>query len=182
MPEAARRAAPLSGPIVLSEICDTEDLCPTCDGLFNGWGDVHCYLTPFWDPDNDGVDNGCENALAATFAPQMIFTVDCDWDYGIGRMGGEYYFAVERKPSSPGFLVRIAYLPAYYRDCGVPAQRISLCHLFASCNPHTGDSEFMIVDVKYEPSSNHWVTQTVFLSAHCLTSADGDCRWWDRAS
>lgn len=112
----------------------------------------------------------------------MIFTVDCDWDYGIGRMGGEYYFAVERKPSNPGFVVRIAYLPAYYWDCGVPAQRISLCHLSASCDPHTGDSEFIIVDVRYDPSSNHWVTQTSFLSAHCLTSADGDCRWWDRAS
>jgi hypothetical protein len=119
--------------------CDTTDLCPTCDGLFiRGWSDVHCYITPSWDPDNDGVDNACENALATAFSPLMIFTVDCDWDNGLRRMGGEYYFAVEKIPADPGFLVRIAYLPAYYWDCGAPVQRISLCRQLTNlCDPHT---------------------------------------------
>jgi hypothetical protein len=173
--------------IQLEQLCDREDLCPTCDGLFVfGWGDVHCYLTPAWDPDNDGVDNGCENALAAAFAPQLIMMHDCNWDYsvgtpGVGRMGGEYFFAVERKQGQSGFVVRIAYLVSDYWDCGVPVQRIHICRLTSLCDGHTGDSEFIIVDVAYEAASAHWVAQQIFLSAHCLTVADGDCRWWDRS-
>lgn len=121
VPEAARKVAPPAGragrrdgPTILAIPCDTQDLCPTCDGLFLGWGNVHCYQTPFWDPDNDGVDNACENALAAAFAPELIFTVDCDWDYGLNRMGGEYYFAAQIKSKAVGVVVRIAFLPAYY--------------------------------------------------------------------
>lgn len=112
---------------------------------------------------------------------------DCNWDYGLNRMGGEYFFAAEARWGAQGPVVRIAYLPAYYWDCGVPHDFISNCLLspiFApgSCDAHTGDSEFMLVDVSYAASSAHWVTQQVFLSAHCGASGDDDCRWWNPAS
>jgi hypothetical protein len=113
-------------------------------------------------------------------------TTDCNWDYGLDRMGGEYFFAVDDKWDTAGAVVRIAYLPAYYVDCGVRHDFLSSClvaPIFApgSCDPHTGDSEFILVDVAYVDSSAHWVTQQVFLSAHCGADGDDDCRWWHRA-
>jgi hypothetical protein len=185
-PEAARKAAPAQGLIQLEQLCDREDLCPTCDGLFvYGWGDVHCYLTPAWDPDNDGVDNGCENALAAAFAPELLVPHDCNWDYslgqpGVGRFGGEYFFAVQARVTAGGYRVRIAYLPAYYWDCGPMLDWKCPAFLVEACSHHTGDSEFIIVDVRYSASSSHWLTEQVFLSAHCPWSASNieGCLWW----
>ena len=67
------------------------DPCPACEGLFiAGWSEEACLSYGGWDPDADGVNNGCENALAAAFAPQLIMMHDCNWDYGLNRMGGEY--------------------------------------------------------------------------------------------
>ncbi len=171
-------------------LCDTTDLCPTCDGLFlYGWSDVGCFLEPTWDPDGDSVDNACENALGQAFAPLLFTKVDCNWDVGFGRQGGEYFFVVQRAvdPFKQPADIRIAYLPAYYWDCGAQHDFLSWCifgDIFApgSCDAHTGDSEFILVDVSYDPVSAHWVTDRVFLSAHCGASGDGDCRWWNRTS
>lgn len=171
----------------LSVLCDTTDYCPTCDGLFlYGWSDVGCFLQATWDPDGDTVDNACENALAQAFAPLLLTKVDCNWDPGFSRQGGEYFFAAQRAvdPFKQPADIRIAYLPAYYWDCGAQHDFLSWCVLgevFApgSCDAHTGDSEFILVDVSYDRVSAHWVTQRVFLSAHCGASGDGDCRWWN---
>lgn len=129
------------------------------------------------DSDADGVTDGCEHALAAAFAPALVFDErECGWDRSVSpdRVGGEYLYAVQRVPGGPG--LRIAYLPAYYRDCGwrLPACRVTpwLCH------GHPGDSEIVVLDVRYDPGTERWSTERVFLSAHCHGHSAGRCRWF----
>jgi hypothetical protein len=56
--------------------------------------------------------------------------------------------------------MRIAYLPAYYRDLGAVSSVG-----WAVDQGHPGDSEYMVVDLIYD--QHHWQTNGVFLSAHC---------------
>lgn len=113
-------------------------------GLEIGWSAAEC-LRADTDPDRDGTDEGCELALARAFAPRFIVSDGaCNWDdsVGPGRLGGEYYFAAQRA-RGPGS-VRIAYLPAYYLDCGWSGPK---CWLWPRhCAAHTGDSEAVVVE------------------------------------
>jgi hypothetical protein len=145
----------------------TEDPYPDSAGIWiYGWEPNECFNIS-WDIDNDGVHNGCENAMAAAFAPEMIFTTRCDWDAALSRMGGEYYFAVQLAKTQVYGSLRIAYLPAYYWDCGGIHE---VCQFpFVSCGGHPGDSEFILVDITYDFGTQHWETDQVFLSAHCGT-------------
>jgi len=167
-----------------------EDPNPKTPGIWlYGWDQAACFKT-FWDPDADGVNNACENALAVAFAPALIMAHDCDWDYtpGLDRMGGEYYFAVQQSPGQVYGQLRIAYLPAYYLDCGVRHDFLSGCTAIGGlgigwCEGHSGDSEFILVDVSYDVLSSHWVTDHVFLSAHCGEPVTGyNCQWYSTAS
>jgi len=182
-PQALREAARTNGPLSAESDPCGEDLCPQCEGLYvAGWDDGSCFWdVATWDPDGDTVDNGCENALAMAFAPKLIAARDCNYDVGLKRQGGEYYFAAQRVVASDGVpLMRLAYLPAYYVDCGTPRDQLSACLDFLGlgfCNGHTGDSEFIIVDARFTESSQHWVTERVFLSAHCGEITGGACGW-----
>lgn len=168
-----------------SLLCTLDDALPNAPGLFTTWSEEMC-VSPSWhgDFDVDGIDDSCERATAAAFAPMQVFAShDCSWDNGLGRMGGEYYYAVESKiklkfiNSQPvGYLVlRLAYLPAYYWDCG-NASSFPFATWFDPA--HSGDSEFMILDVAYDSSSHHWIFDALFLSAHCATPNDENCRWY----
>ena len=183
-PEAVRQAARTHGRLGLeSEPCELEDPCPGCDGLYvSGWDNHSCFWdVARWDPDGDTVDNGCENALAGAFAPTLIAARDCNYDVKLRRQGGEYYFAAQRVMAGDGLpLMRIAYLPAYYLDCGTPRDQLSKCLDFLGadiCDGHTGDSELIIVDLRFADASEHWETQRVFLSAHCGELTGSACGW-----
>lgn len=127
------------------------------------------------DTDADGLGDACELAVARAFAPQLeVSARGCNWDTSVvpARLGGEYLFAVQ--PGSNGDTIRIAYLPAYYRDCGWSGIK---CWLpFVDCAPHIGDSEALFIDVRR--NGGHWHVIGVFLSAHCFGRSDGDCRWY----
>jgi hypothetical protein len=104
----------------------------------------------------------------------VVDSRDCLWrsEPAPPRLGGGYLFAA--RPVSGG--VRIAFLPAYFRDCGWTR---TVCAIRGrDCGAHAGDSELIVVDV--EPSANpgRWQTTAVFLSAHCFGRADGRCRWY----
>ena len=120
------------------------------------------------DGDRDGLDDRCELSLARAFAPAlMVAPGGCDWDDGVSpaRLGGGYYFGVQ--PVSDTGDIRIAYLPAYYRDCGWGGLK---CWLpYVDCSPHAGDSEAIFVDVA-STSDGRWQTRALFLSAHCWGS------------
>lgn len=159
---------------------------PSAPGIFTGWSESSCFhiSRSTEDLDFDGVNDSCERANARAFRPMLVFSSkDCDWDHGLGRMGGEYFYAVQRKekfdPATNGLktVLRIAYLPAYYWDCG----NASSIEPISSFDPsHSGDSEFIIIDLVYDASvwAHHWLTDAVFLSSHCGTSNDEKCRWW----
>lgn len=145
-------------------------------GLVLSWSEETCVLAGD-DEDGDGLDDGCELALARAFAPELVVASGgCDWDDGVSpaRPAGGYYFAVQRSRSGP---IRIAYLPAYYRDCGWGGAK---CFLpLVDCSRHAGDSEALVLELGYQPTTGRWTTERLFLSAHCFGSADGDCRWYE---
>ena len=126
------------------------------------------------DADSDGFDDRCELELAAAFAPELVIdSSDCLWqpEASPPRLGGGYLFAVQPL----GTNVRIAFLPAYYRDCGWSG--LSCAVRVGVCGSHPGDSELILLDVA--PSGlDHWRTNGVFLSAHCFGRSGGRCRWY----
>lgn len=152
---------------------------PEESGLRVGWTEAACDAAAV-DADRDGTDDRCEQALATAFAPLLVVdSAECNWDptVGNGRLGGEYLFAVQR--DREGGQLRVAYLPAYYRDCG---WRSPACRLTPwLCEPHAGDSEIVVVQVSASGGGDRWTTDGVFLSAHCHGRSDGNCRWYRSA-
>jgi hypothetical protein len=169
---------------------DDDDPNPPADGYWMG-----STVTPeacfsptgvgISDRDRDGMDDTCERLLAERFRPELrLSSYDCD-------TGREPYWAVKYFPNH-GKVVRIAYLLSYYVDCGVQEPTFTCFVLDAGvriarvippvsgavlvgllpvspedfCGGHVGDSEFMTIDVGYNDGTEHWVLQSVFLSAH----------------
>lgn len=158
------------------------DLCSDCPGIHVGWSLDQCVQSGsktlwFVDRDEDTVDDWCEYDLAYEFRPQLVFMPDCNWDAGLNRMGGEYFFAASISRGSVKFpqrgAVRLIYMPAYYHDCGLGAEDEE-----AFDRPHSGDSEFIIIDLGFDKGTNHWLTSAVFLSAHCEEITGAKCQEW----
>jgi hypothetical protein len=147
-------------------------------GISAAWTPQTCRAVLI-DRDGDGLDDACELALAQAFAPElMVDRRDCSWDgrQESGRLAGGYLFAVQGA-SAPATL-RIAYLPAYFRDCGWQGRPCALRS--AGCSAHAGDSEIIVIDASFDAPTRRWLAAAVFLSAHCLGRADGRCRWYER--
>lgn len=125
------------------------------------------------DADHDGLDDGCEYALAEAFAPLLVGSPrDCIWTAEArAPLAGGYLFAARRA----GTGVRLAYLPAYARDCGW--RDMACLRPGGRCGAHTGDSELILLDVAPR-EDGQWMTTGVFLSAHCLGGRDARCRWY----
>lgn len=125
------------------------------------------------DRDADGLDDGCERQLARTFAPLLVSSsTACNWDPANARIGGGYFHAVQRV----GAVTRIAYMPAYFQDCGWRGRK---CWLpFVDCAPHAGDSELVVVELAPAADGADWHVTGVFLSAHCFGRSGGACRWY----
>ena len=109
------------------------------------------------DKDKDWLADNCEYDLAYAFAPRLLFTfVDpCPF--------GEPYWAAKYFPKTG--IVRIAYLPAYWDDCGDPI-------LGFYGNEHSGDSEYILLEVAFDGTTRHWVFRQMWLSAHNGESTD----------
>jgi hypothetical protein len=128
------------------------------------------------DSDRDQLSDTCELAFAQAFAPDLIVARSaCNWDGSVngGRIGGGYYFGMRRVDTAT---IRIAYLPAYYEDCGWKGMK---CHQpFIPCDRHAGDSEFIVLDVVHV-ADDVWQTRRIFLSSHCFDKLDAACRWYE---
>lgn len=125
------------------------------------------------DSDADGLSDPCELALARAFAPVLVTSSSaCNVDAHAEpqRLGGGYLFVV--RPTPAGALV--AYLPAYFRDCGWRGPKCILPGL--SCAPHEGDSEMIAVELSRNALA--WRVEGVFLSAHCFGRSSSGCRWY----
>ena len=132
-----------------------------------------CAAAESVDQDRDGLSDSCELALARAFSPSLVVrSGGCNWSVENTRLAGGYYFAVQPVDS----LVRIAYLPAYFRDCGWSGIKCWLPGL--DCSPHNGDSEFIVIETKRDNATLNWNPSRVFLSAHCFGRSTGSCRWY----
>ena len=170
---------------------------PSAPGYFGGtlYAPAACFSPTgagINDADYDGMSDFCEQRLAALFAPAFATapaSYDCD-------RGMEPYWSAKYFPAA-GNVVRIAYLFSYYRDCGTDggiggaiAQFFGTFLTFngllpdytigsipiSSSDPaasHSGDSEFIIVDLRWDAANMHWYLSRAFLAAHYGTTADG---------
>jgi hypothetical protein len=142
------------------------DPFPSSPGIYLGWvkpgacfSDVNRDAIAY-DADLDWLDDRCELEIAKAFAPSLKFSADDNCPKG------EPYWAAKYFPSRG--MVRIAYLPAYYKDCGAFG--------------HSGDSEFISVEVIYDAATQHWLFNRMFLSAHYGTPTDASSwRNWSEA-
>ena len=149
--------------------------------------------TGITDIDRDGMSDSCEGSLADAFRPSLNLapaSYDCD-------PTKEPYWAAKYFPAQ-GRVVRIAYLFGYHNDCGdtglgsgLLARIGSILSLVVFINNatvtynnlvisnddpgagHAGDSEFVILDVRFDPDSQHWYLSQVKYSAHYGSAADG---------
>jgi hypothetical protein len=180
-----RRRLPLHAATLLLVLVDASFITSCAVGR-RSTGATHVGVSSPWtadlcgaaarDRDIDGVDDECELALAKAFAPELIVDPrDCSWDAGVepARLGGGYVFAVENTPDRRA--IRIAYMPAYYRDCGW--EGLPCVTRGPECAAHAGDSELIVVQARYHPSGR-WVADAIFLSAHCFGRSAGRCRWY----
>ena len=134
------------------------DPSPGANGIWLGntvTGNV-CYKNynaSIIDNDGDWLDDNCEYQLAKAFAPSVNMYAYEACPYGEPYWAAKYFDDVLGR--GWGEFVRIAYMPAYYEDCGV--------------NGHEGDSEFIMLEVDYNPATKHWEMKSMFLSAHAGT-------------
>ena len=136
-----------------------------------------CAEATAFDADGDGISDACELALALTFAPHLrVRPGGCNWNSELDapRLGGGYLFGVQAVDAR----VRLAYLPAYFMDCGWSGPKCWLPGV--DCSPHAGDSEFIVVELSQDASARYSVSG-VFLSAHCFGRSGDSCRWYRAA-
>lgn len=106
------------------------------------------------DSDHDWLDDNCELELARGFAPRWSMGEQDHCPDGEPVWAAKYF--------SIYGIVRLAYMAAYYDDCGSPT--------------HAGDSEFVMVQVGFNYGTRHWEFHTMWLSAHYGAGA------WDRSA
>lgn len=146
------------------------DPAPGSAGIWLGLHPADCYRNrapegiPFRDFDSDGLLDACEYEIAKAFAPMLAFDGD------ESCRGGEPYWAAKYidnyEPFHTGDMVKLAYLMAYYEDCG-PA------------DGHDGDSEFIQLTVSYNTNTHHWELINSWLSAHVCPAQSFDCESWE---
>lgn len=132
---------------------------PTGPGvkLPSQFDDYSCRSTAVYsDYDNDGLNEKCEAELAYAFRPQLSISASDDYPFR------EPYWAVY-PTTQPGvaepYQLQIFYAVSWYRDAGSPVDPV---HGYTA---HQGDSEFIVIRVKYY-SYQFWTVNSAFLSAH----------------
>lgn len=143
------------------------DPAPVQPGLWiNGVNPTRCFSPTgagINDVDHDKMDDWCEGSLTQAFRPEMVYNLyDCD-------TRRDPYYAVKYFPTHAE-TVRITYMLAYFVDCGT--QQGFGCPQAGPCTGHEGDSEFIEIDLRFEPISQHWYVVRYHLSAHFLTSGE----------
>lgn len=147
------------------------DPSPGALGLWIGLSATDCYLMRAQQPnlmidqDHDGLRDLCEYRLALAFAPMLrVSALESS-----ACLRGEPYWAakfIDDSPYGTGDMVKLAYLPAYYTDCGVDG---------TGAYGHEADSEFIQLTVVYNYSTQHWELVNSFLSAHSCAGSGIEC-------
>lgn len=178
-PEGARRAAPKQRRGTVStpqEDISLMAIQPPPDDSTPSWqqpgGHVlpsgftwsSCNITPgaVGDADIDGLKDTCEQEVAAAFRPTLLLS-QTEWCTGYEP----YWAAMPYHWSESPTTMSVFYAVGWYVDCGSPNPGCPS----AACAGHTGDSEFIIVDVWYE-GNGIWKVKRGTLSAHFGTEVD----------
>lgn len=134
---------------------------PEAPGLYLGSGVTPevCVGGGQTDHDGDGLSTFCENNLAAAFAPELRY----EWGDEVGR---EPYWAARPVAANDASTVTIAYLISYYIDTGSTAWGCSVPPGNYLCPGHNGDSEAIILQVKYDDETENWVLSRAYYSQH----------------
>jgi hypothetical protein len=141
-------------------------------GVAAGWTIDACAAASV-DRDLDGLHDVCELDLARAFAPVLVADRrDCSWNGS--RLAGGYLYAVQK--GSDAGSIRIAYLPAYFRDCGWDG--LPCTTRGRGCSAHAGDSELIAIEARPHSTAGSWRAEAIFLSAHCFGRSAGRCRWY----
>jgi hypothetical protein len=159
------------------EGCLDPDPAPAAPGIYlagNALSLEGCFILGQPDADADGLSDRCESQLAVEFAPEMSF-------YLYDQVERETRWFAHPLPSGS---IRLGYLLGYYYDVGTISGSRSRCELLLTlppleffvemifggqaetCRGHLGDSEWVALDVRWNPVTRHWVLQTAMLSAH----------------
>ncbi|MEX2281938.1 MAG: hypothetical protein WEE89_05605 [Gemmatimonadota bacterium] len=161
------------------------DPSPGSAGIFLGSSMSYsaCTSTSINDVDNDGLDDFCEFQIALSFRPTISTN---PYDEDITRE--PYWAAIDA-----GTEIRVAYLPSYHFDNGNEFSGICDFETWGFCAGHFGDSEFTIAHIGYNPSTQHWLLNRLYTSAHWGTIGNSSVwsdstqveypqktRWWPR--
>lgn len=155
---------------LLLAACAGPSAAPPAAGGIVPAGVAERCASPVPDTDRDGLADDCEHALVVAFAPRLVTASDRCLPHE-GLPGGGWFYGAE--PHGEG--VRLAYLPAYFVDCGWTGPKCGLPRV--DCSPHPGDSEFLALEVA-PGAGGLWRVRAIFLSAHCFGDSGGDCRWY----
>ncbi len=137
----------------------------------------HCYPVTLNDLDHDNADNECEDRLAEAFRPLLrLHQAD------LVRSRQTYYAARAYTHSSGATTFMLLYMLGYHMDGGSPNSYCNTLNSFAyilalsgeldACDYHFGDSEWILLQVRYNASKQHWAVTQATLSAHWETSAE----------
>lgn len=130
----------------------TSDPNPSAPGIWLGYGIDYDFCVGEFinDLDQDGVHDDCEYLVALAFRPLMkYYSLD-------GYMGREPRWAARSVLGG----ISVFYAFSYYIDGGSTVS----CPIF--CSPHLGDSEYILLDVVYIPSTEHWELRNAAYSQH----------------
>lgn len=141
------------------ECSGVTDPSPTAPGYWLGSSvtpDACFFNEMATDGDMDDLADYCEEILAWRFRPEMRYA------------SGDY---VAREPRwvarrhGPD-RVLVAYLFAYYRDLGSNAWGCPVPGRPDLCASHVGDSELLVLRIRYSDGTQHWITEESWFSQH----------------
>ncbi len=178
---ASRRPSARVRPLCY-EGCDDVDSFPDSVGVFIDYETTPdaCTGDDIDDVDGDGLADFCEERIADAFMPVLEYS-SYDADYELissdNVLDGEPAYAIKPVYVSGRLVVRIMYMFSYYVDGGT-----GYCGDFdlpesLTCG-HWGDSEAIVLDVRYEPTFHHWVLDKAAYSQH----GHYELYWIDQAS
>lgn len=132
-------------------------------GYWIGFSDTECAAELMDDLDQDGLRDTCEQRLAEFFRPYLVMSSQ---DPVRDR---EPYWAAKFSYGN----VQVFWAYAYYEDGGTADKTAWYCHtgieyIFETwtCAAHPGDSESLVLDLRYNEATQHWELANLLMSRH----------------
>lgn len=139
------------------------DPCPTCNGHWIGYDAEECVTALTDDQDSDGLRDTCERRFAEFFRPYLVMSAADQ------TKGHEPYWAAR----FDGNNVTLFWAFGFFFDGGTANQTAWYCYnplryVFEdwTCSGHPGDSESLVLNLAYNPGTQHWELASLSMSRH----------------